>query len=150
MEAVILIGIQATGKSTFYRERFSDTHTYINLDTLKTRMREKVVLESCLRARQPFVIDNTNVLASERAPYIALAREAGFWVVGYYFQSSLADALRRNKQREGKAVIPTGGVVSKYKKMQPPRHEEGFDQLFSVILDVEHGFLVKLWINPPD
>jgi hypothetical protein len=34
MEAVILTGIQAAGKSTFYQERFSGTHVRINLDML--------------------------------------------------------------------------------------------------------------------
>ena len=43
MEAVILIGIQGSGKSTFYRERFFDTHVRINLDMLKTRQREKLL-----------------------------------------------------------------------------------------------------------
>ena len=36
-EAVILIGIQATGKSEFYKNKFADTHMRINLDMLKTR-----------------------------------------------------------------------------------------------------------------
>jgi hypothetical protein len=31
MEAVILVGIQAAGKSTFYRERFFQTHLRISL-----------------------------------------------------------------------------------------------------------------------
>jgi predicted kinase len=29
MEAVLFIGIQASGKTTFYRERFFDTHVRI-------------------------------------------------------------------------------------------------------------------------
>jgi transcriptional regulator with XRE-family HTH domain len=37
VEAIIFVGIQASGKSTFYRERFFDTHLRINLDMLKTR-----------------------------------------------------------------------------------------------------------------
>jgi len=37
MEAVIFVGLQAAGKSTFYRERFFDTHVRINLDMLRTR-----------------------------------------------------------------------------------------------------------------
>jgi predicted kinase len=35
MEAVIFVGIQGSGKSTFYNERFVDTHIRINLDMLK-------------------------------------------------------------------------------------------------------------------
>jgi predicted kinase len=30
MEAVILVGIQASGKSTFYAQRFFDTHVRIS------------------------------------------------------------------------------------------------------------------------
>lgn len=40
MEAVILCGIQASGKSAFYSERFFHTHVRINLDMLRTRRRE--------------------------------------------------------------------------------------------------------------
>ena len=36
MEAVLFVGLQASGKSTFYRERFFRTHVRINLDMLKT------------------------------------------------------------------------------------------------------------------
>ena len=60
MEAVILCGIQATGKSTFCHSRLYSTHIRLNLDMLKTRHREDVLFEACLRAKQPFVVDNTN------------------------------------------------------------------------------------------
>jgi predicted kinase len=36
MEAIILIGIQASGKSTFFQQQFFATHVRINLDSLKT------------------------------------------------------------------------------------------------------------------
>lgn len=147
MEAVIFIGIQATGKSTFYQERFSDTHMRINLDMLKTRHREMLMLEACIKAQQSFVVDNTNVLIEERARYIALAKSAGYTVTGYFFQSHLQDALRRNKQRQVKAVIPTGGVIAKYRRLQPPRFDEGFDRLYLVTIDSENQFVVQDWIQ---
>ena len=49
MEAVIFIGIPATGKSTFYQERFAGTHVRVNLDLLKTRRREDRLLAACIR-----------------------------------------------------------------------------------------------------
>lgn len=52
MEAIILIGIQDSGKSTFYRERFFDTHVRISLDQLKTRHREAAFLHTCLSTGQ--------------------------------------------------------------------------------------------------
>lgn len=39
MEAVIFIGIQGAGQSSFYKERFFQTHVRSNLDMLRTRRR---------------------------------------------------------------------------------------------------------------
>ena len=46
MEMVLFIGIQATGKSSFYLERFFRTHVRINGDMLKTRHREELLIQS--------------------------------------------------------------------------------------------------------
>ena len=43
MEAVIFTGIQASGKSTFFKERFFDTHVRINLDMLDSKSGKAVV-----------------------------------------------------------------------------------------------------------
>ncbi len=145
MEAVIFIGIQATGKSTFYVQRFYNTHVRINLDMLRTRRREDILLEVCIRARQSFVVDNTNILARERAKYINLARPAGYEIVGYYFQSRLQDALERNQQRTGKALIPEKGVLAKYHLLERPRFAEGFDRLYYVSIPTSGTFQVVEW-----
>jgi predicted kinase len=106
MEAVILVGIQAAGKSTFYKQRFFATHVRISLDLLRTRHRERSLLEWCLAHGQPFVVDNTNPTVAERAAYIAPARAAGFRVVGYYFESNVPSSIRRNAVRSGNAACP--------------------------------------------
>ena len=49
MQAVIFIGIQATGKTTFYVQHFLNTHLRISLDVLRTRHREARFLETCLQ-----------------------------------------------------------------------------------------------------
>jgi predicted kinase len=121
MDAVIFIGIPGSGKSTFFRERFFDTHVRINLDMLKTRHREKVLIDACIAAKQSFVVDNTNITAAERARYIPLARRAGFRVVGYYFQSNLGAALERNQLRSGKALITPKGVRGSWSFPISPR-----------------------------
>ena len=77
MEAVIFVGLQGAGKSTFYRERFFATHLRINLDMLKTRHREGRFLQACIETRQPFVVDNTNPTRAERQVYIEAAKQAG-------------------------------------------------------------------------
>src|SRR4051812_26801044 len=110
MEAVILMGIQGSGKSTFYRERFFDTHVRVSLDLLNTRRREESFLQTCLSTQQRLVVDNTNPLAADRDRYIKPAKAAGFRVIGYFFDVEVRDALRRNAQRSGRAVIPVPGV----------------------------------------
>jgi predicted kinase len=145
MEAVIFIGIQATGKSTFYRRSFFNTHIRINLDMLKTRNRQRILLAACLEARQPFVIDNTNLTREARAGYISQAKAAGFSVTGYYFKSALLAALERNRHRSGKSLIPEKGIFAAYRKLELPRFEEGFDQLFYVEIAEDGQFVVKEW-----
>jgi predicted kinase len=149
MEAVLFVGIQGAGKSTFYRERFFDTHVRINLDMLKTRYREKVFLSACLLAKQPFVVDNTNVLAKERARYIEPARENAFRVHAYFFAPDVRGSIARNARRAGKGVIPVQGVLGTYKRLEPPRRDEGFDRIYRVRLNAEGGWEVEELPEPP-
>ena len=142
MEAVLLIGIQASGKTTFYEQRFVSTHVRISLDVLKTRARERALLDACLAEGKSFVVDNTNVTIERRAEYIARARAAGFQVIGYFFRTSVGDALRRNRQRSGKAVVPAGGIFGTQKRLQPPPREEGFDALDVVEIRPDNSFAI--------
>lgn len=146
MEAIIFCGIQATGKTGFYVTHFLQTHVRISLDLLKSRYREDLFMEACIKGSQPFVADNTNPTKEERAKYIALAKQNKFKVKGYYFRSSLTDALERNSLRTGKALIPKVGVLNTYKKLEIPVMEEGFDELYYVELG-ENGFTIKEWDN---
>jgi predicted kinase len=143
VEAVLFIGVQGSGKSTFYHERFFRTHVRINLDMLRTRQREQILLNACIEARQSFVIDNTNALESDRARYIPLARASGFRVIAYFFETTLADAIRRNNQRSGKQKVPTAALAATFRKLQPPRWEEGFDAIYTITLSSENIFRVQ-------
>lgn len=145
MEAVIFIGIQAAGKSTFFKERFSDTHIRLNLDMLKTRHREKILLTACLEAKQPFVIDNTNPTADDRAGTIEAARAARFRVVGYYFQSRLSESLARNNSRASNQIVPEKAVLGTYSRLEIPTLEEGFCELRYVSIDRDRTFVVREW-----
>jgi len=147
MEIVLLIGVQASGKTTFFRDRFSNTHIRISLDMLKTRTRESILMKACIAAQQSFVIDNTNVTRNQRSPYFELAKQYGIPVIGYFFQSEVKDILARNKQRTGKAVVPVPGIFGTLKKLQPPTKEEGFSELYSVKIEEPNTFTVKEFIT---
>jgi hypothetical protein len=142
VEAVILIGIQGGGKTTFYVERFLHTHVRLSLDLLHTRRRLDRFMDACFETRQPFVLDNTNSTAAERAPTIACARAAGFRVAGYFFEPDVSGSLRRNEQRLGSQVVPRKGIFGTLKRLEPPGVAQGFDEVFAVRIDERGGFVV--------
>ena len=120
MECIIFIGIQASGKSTFYKEKFFSTHVRINLDMLKTRRREDLFLSASLLAKQSFVVDNTNPGVEDRKKYIENAKKSGFKVIAYYFEPDYAESIRRNERRAGQAKISEAGIRSVMKKLAFP------------------------------
>lgn len=145
MQAVIFVGLQASGKSTFYKAQLYRTHIRLNLDMLKTRHRELILLTACIEAKQPFVIDNTNPTALERARYIVPARAAKFEVIGYTFQSSVESALKYNEGRDAAERVPNVAIYATAKRLEQPDYAEGFDRLYRVTMDGEGGFTISEW-----
>jgi len=128
---IIMIGLQGSGKSTFCLQFLPDV-VRVNLDTLKTRNKEKRLIEQCFEEGISFVIDNTNPTREDRARYIAPAKAEGYCVIGYFMQSRLADCIRRNNQREGKERIPEKGIAATSRRLEFPSRAEGFDELYFV------------------
>lgn len=147
MEAVVLIGLQASGKSSFCSERLFDSHVRINLDMLRTRNRERLLIAACHEAKQPYVIDNTNPTREDRVGYIQAAKSAGFRVVGYYFASKVEDCMTRNGQRPADHVVPLKGLLGTFRKLQLPKRDEGFDELHYVSINADGGFSVSEWAD---
>ena len=142
MQAIIFIGLQGAGKSTFFKEKFFNTHIRINMDMLKTRHREDVLLAACFEMKQPFVIDKTNPTVQHREGYIQAARENHFQVEAYYFVPDLKLSLLRNAARTGKERVPDTALFVTLKKLQPPTLEEGFDLIYTVRQDEAGNFVV--------
>jgi predicted kinase len=144
MEAIIFIGIQASGKSSFYFDKLSKTHLRLNLDMLKTRNRETILFDACLKAKQPMVIDNTNPTKVERRRYIEKLKYNRFRIKGYYFQSLIEECLSRNNMRKGKEKIPEVGIKGTYNKLELPEYAEGFDELYYISM-AQQGFNKEKW-----
>lgn len=147
MQVIIFIGLQASGKSTFYRDYFLNTHIRINLDMLKTRHREAILLNACLEAKQPFVIDNTNPLPADRQRYLVSAQKHYFQAIAYYFQSDLEACKERNQQRAKQEIVPLVGILATYKKLVQPSRQEGFDLIYTVKIGEGNTFIVEEWNN---
>jgi predicted kinase len=148
MEAVVLCGVQGSGKTTLCRDRFAG-HVRVSLDELRTRPREAALVEECLRARRAFVVDNTNPTAADRARYIAPARETGFAVIGYLVEVDAAEAFARNAGRAGMERIPPGNVAATARRFVTPTPEEGFDELWHATAAPGGGWRIEPLLTTP-
>jgi len=143
MECVIFIGIQASGKTEFYRQKFFKTHVRISLDMLKTRHREDVLLNACIEAKQSFVVDNTNPTAIVRSKYIVAARRRQVKIIGYYFRTDIQGSLERNENRSGRERLERVAILATHEKLELPKVKEGFDELKYVRIAEGFKFTVE-------
>lgn len=66
-------------------------------------------------------------------------------MVGYYFQSKVDDAVRRNAGRLPAEKIPERGIRGASARLQIPTLDEGFQNLYYVVIAPGGGFLVEEW-----
>ena len=133
------MGLQASGKSTFFHERFAQTHQHVSKDLFphnrNKNRRQEHLLRAALSAGRSVVVDNTNPTLEDRRPLVRLGHEYGAKVIGYFFEESVRECIRRNEMREGKARVPDVAIYSTAKKLVAPSIEEGFDELLCVRLN---------------
>lgn len=142
--------MQASGKSTFYRERFGATHEHVSKDLFRNNKnrnrRQRQLIEAALGAGRSVVVDNTNATVEERRPLVGLGREHGARVVGYFFEAGVRGCVGRNRERRGRARVPDVAIYATARKLVPPSRSEGFDALCRVrIVGDEGGFAVGSW-----
>lgn len=142
MEAIVLCGVQGSGKTTLYRDRFAATHEHVSLDVLRTRAREAALVAACLEEGRPFVVDNTNPTPADRRRYVEPARAAGFRVVGYVVEADPGQAFRR-------AGIPAPRVAHTARRLVRPAPEEGFDELWHATAAPGGGWRVEPLVTTP-
>jgi len=145
----VLCGVQGSGKTTLYRDRFLDTHVRVSMDLLRTRAREASFLELCLATRQPFVVDNTNPAPADRRRYIEPARAAGFKLIGYLVEVDRAEAVARNAERAGARRVPAAGIAGTGRRLLRPAPEEGFDELWHATAAPGGGWRVEPLVTTP-
>ncbi len=135
-DLVIFVGLQGSGKTTYYRQHFAATHVHVSKDLMKNARgrdtRQRLLIEKAFEAGKPVVVDNTNPTPAVRAPLIALARRHGARVIAYFFDVPVKVAVERNRAREGKGRVPDVAIYVASKKLVPPKFEEGFDEIHVV------------------
>ena len=136
---VVFVGLQASGKSPFFRERFAESPQHVSKDLFPNNRnknrRQEHLLRAALSAGRCVVVDNTNPTLEDRRVLIGLGGEYGARIVGYFFDASVRECIRRNEMREGKARVPNVAIYATAKKLVAPSIEEGFDGLLRVRLN---------------
>ena len=147
VELVILVGLQAAGKSTFFRERFAATHEHVSKDLFRNNRnpdrRQAQLIEAALKGGSSVVVDNTSPTVEDRRAIIELGRELGAKIVGYYFEPDVRQCIERNRLRTGKERIPDVAIYATASKLVPPSYPEGFDELLRVRTTDDPAFEVR-------
>ncbi len=131
-EAVIFVGLQGSGKTTYFEKHFAGTHEHVSRDVQRTAEREAALIRECLASGRSFVLDNTNATRAVRAPYIQQAKAAGFYVRSYFFDTPVRTAIGRNNHRKDKKSIPVPAILRTAKLLEPPTLDEGIDETRTV------------------
>jgi predicted kinase len=134
-EAIIFIGLQGSGKTTYFTNHFSATHEHVSRDIQRTAEQEAAVIRECLRSGRSFVVDNTNATRAARAPYIREAKAAGFRVLSYFFDTPVRTAIGRNNHRKDKKPVPVPAILRTAKRLESPSFEEGIDEFWTITAD---------------
>jgi predicted kinase len=149
LEVAVLVGLQASGTSTFTRGFFGDSHVVVSKDdwpNARNRQRRQMrLIAEALAAGRSVVVDNTNPSPAEWVPLIAEARIHGARTVGYWFPPDVSGSLTRNAVREPKTRVPEVGVRATLGRLVRPRRSagpDGFDAVYVVTFDGAGGFTV--------
>jgi predicted kinase len=135
VELVILCGLQASGKSTFRRERFSE-HVVVSKDLMRNNRRrerrQRQLVGAALAGGRSVVVDNTNPAAADREALVAIGRAHGAITAVYYFVADLETCIERNASRSGRDLVPYVGLADVARRLERPTSDEGFDEIWFV------------------
>jgi bifunctional polynucleotide phosphatase/kinase len=150
-EMVLFVGAPGAGKSTLWKNHFSD-YVRVNNDTLKTKEKCMKVAREALQSGKSCVIDNTNpgmkILISSltinidtdtRSRYTKIAKEFKVPIRCFFFDLEKPICMHNNKQRKinehrthlskkvGDVIIHTF-----FKRVQKPTTDEGFSEVKTI------------------
>lgn len=136
MELVIFVGLQGCGKTTFYHSFFERTHEHVSKELMRHRQNREAfqffLVEKALKENRSVVIDDTNITATLRRPFIEIGKRYDARVLGYYFEHPILESFNQNIARSGRARGPDVAIYASAHKLEIPDYEEGFDEIFTV------------------
>lgn len=103
----LMVGAQASGKSTWAEQKVIDDPDAIVFDAILVKQ-------------------------SERAPILAIAKRHRVPAVAVWCRATLDSCLHRNRQRPADEVVDETGLRNVHAALEPPTEAEGFVQLLDV------------------
>jgi predicted kinase len=143
----VLVGLQASGKTTFCRQVLGMGYVHVSKDhfpNARNRQRRQMrLVAEALETGQAVVVDNTNPSPDEWEPLVEAARHAGVRTVAYWFPPDLDGSMKRNAARAARARVPEVGVKATLARLRAPHVMDGFDEVLTVRFDGKGGFDVR-------
>lgn len=109
---VMVIGVQGAGKSTWTKNQVSKSDDAI-------------------------YVDSTFATAHRRSRIIAIAKAAAVSVSAVWLKVELETALYRNNNRPADEIVPDDAVENVFQIFEPPSLEEGFDEVVTVVNELD-------------
>ncbi|MGY5883044.1 AAA family ATPase [Modestobacter lacusdianchii] len=132
-ELVVMVGLQASGKSTWVTTHLAGSHVVVSKDhwpnARHREARQRRVVAGLLAEGVNVVVDNTSPSPAERAPLIALAAAAGVPVRAVFLDVPVETCRARNEAREGRARVPLVGLYGAAGRLVHPTTDEGFTEV---------------------
>ncbi len=134
LEMVIAVGSPASGKSTFYKKKFSH-YAHINRDLLKTVAKCKSAARAALAKGQSVYVDNTHPTRESRLEFISIASEMNIPTRCILFVtddclSKHLDVFRSITTRV--EPLPSVAFHAFHNRYQPPVLQEGFSEIIQI------------------
>lgn len=138
---IILIGPPGAGKSTWL-QRFSGE--IVSTDDIRRKefgvqfdpevepevwRQAYLQVAKALAAGKDVGFDATNTTRAARKPLIRLGKEAGAVIEAVVFPQKLDVLLKRNAARPPGKRVPDEVVIARYRELEMPTLDEGFDNI---------------------
>ena len=144
MNTIILIGLPASGKSTYAEEIKNDNTIVLSSDSIRKEIygdesiqgNPKEIFDilysrmrSALSENKDVIVDATNINIRDRSLAINIAKEFNSYIKAVVFTTSIEECKERNLKRE--RVVPDFVYDRMTSKFEEPTLEEGFDDIIT-------------------